>query len=75
MDLTEREIHLIEELGMAKRIIEIQRIMVTALTTRIGGEAKISHAEVKHVQENYILTENIQAELGETDIILRVRLK
>jgi hypothetical protein len=75
MDLTEREVHLIEELGMAKRIMEIHRILLTALTARLGGEAKVTHEEIQHVQASYILTENVQAENEHTDCILRVRLK
>lgn len=73
--LTQREILLIEELGIQKRLNEIHQLIESALVARLGGEAKFTHAELEHTRKSYILTQNIQAEDYTADILLRVRLK
>jgi hypothetical protein len=72
--LTDREISLIEELGVAKRIIDIHSLVTAALVVRLGGEVKITHAEMEHTRQQYHMVENIQVENYQADITMRVRL-
>ena len=72
--LSEREIHLIEELGLAKHLIDIYKLIETALVVRCGGEVVLSHAELEHTRQQYHLVENIQLENYQADITLRARL-
>ena len=73
--LTEREIHLIETLGVAKRLAEIHELVTMALVVRCGGEVKLTHSELEHTRQSYTLLENIQVENYQADITMRVRLK
>jgi len=73
--LTEREIHLIETLGVAKRLAEIHELVTMALVVRCGGEVKLTHSELEHTRQNYTLLENVQVENYQADITMRVRLK
>jgi len=72
---TDREIKLIEDLGIMKHLLELHKQIESCLVTRLGGEAKISHAEMEHTRKQYTMTENIQIEDYCADIYLRVRLK
>jgi hypothetical protein len=74
-EYTEREIHLIEELGIMRRLLDVHKLIEASLITRLGGEAKITHAELEHTRQNYVLIENIQVEDYCADILIRVRLK
>ena len=54
--LTEREIHLIEEIGCLKRHCEISQTVFLALAVRMGGEVTIDSSEMDYTQKNYDLT-------------------
>lgn len=75
LNLTKREIRLVEEIGVAHRLHEIQKLLITALVARCGGEVKITHSELENSRKTYILSENIQAENYMADILMRVRLR
>ena len=72
--LSEREIHLIEALGVAKRLAEIHDLITMALVVRCGGEVKLTHSEMEHTRQSYHMIENIQVENYQADFTMRVRL-
>lgn len=73
--LTEREISLVEQLGIYKRLVEVHRLIETSLIVRLGGSAHITHAELEHNRKEYILSENIKVEDYTADIHMRCRLR
>ena len=73
--LTDREIHLIEELGIVKRILEHYDLILMAMCTRLGGDVKMEHAELEHTRKTYKLLKDSSIEDYTVGVRLRVRLK
>lgn len=73
--LTAREIELVEQLGIYKRLLEVHKLIETVLVVRLGGEAHITHAELEHDRKEYVMTENIKVEDYTADIHMRCRLR
>ena len=73
--LTEREITLIEELGLAKRLIEHYDLMIMSMCVRLGGDVKMEHAELEHSRKMYKLLKDSSMEDYTVGVRLRVRLK
>jgi hypothetical protein len=69
--LTEREIHLIEEIGCLKRHCEISHVVFLALAVRMGGDVTIDSSEMDYTQKNYELT----TEMSVSDLTKAIRLK
>jgi hypothetical protein len=69
--LTEREIHLIEEIGCLKRHCEISHVVFLALAVRCGGDVTIESNEMDYTAKNYDLT----TELSTSDLTRSIRLK
>lgn len=72
---TNREIELIEQMGVMKRLLEIHKLLQTCLVARCGGEVKLTHDELENARKTYILIENVQAENYMADVHMRVRLR
>lgn len=73
--LTERELVLVEELGILKRVQEINQRIITCLVVRCGGEVKLEHDELEFTRKSYTLIENLSSEDFTNSVHLRVRLK
>lgn len=75
LNLNDREIKLIEELGVCHRIMEIHKLIETALVARLGGVAHITHDEIEFARKTYNLTENIHVDDYMAEVKLETRLK
>jgi hypothetical protein len=73
--LTEREIALVEELGIYRQVIEINRWIMAALCVRCGGDVKLEHDELEYTRKSYELTEDLSHSDYTRSVRLRVRLK
>ena len=75
MDLTAREIQLIEDLGTMKRILEsYDRIMLT-LAVRNGGSIVMKHDEIHYNMQHYTLEKQTSSTDLTMDMILKARIK
>lgn len=73
--LTEREICLIEEIGVMRRVHEINQLVHLCLCVRLGGDVKIENDELDYTRKNYTLNEEVSVEDLTRSIRLRARLK
>lgn len=73
--LTAREIELIEQIGIYKRLLEVHKLIETALVVRLGGQVKLTHAELEHDRQSYVMTENVKVEDYTADIHMQCRLR
>jgi hypothetical protein len=73
--LNDREIELIEQLGIYKRLLEVHKLIETVLVVRLGGSVVLNHAELEHNCKEYILSENIKVEDYTADIHMQCRLR
>lgn len=72
---TDREVALIEELGIHKRILEYYDLVITAMCVRLGGDVKLEHAELEHTRHTYKLLKDSSVEDYTVGIRMRARLK
>lgn len=72
---TDREITLIEELGISKRILENYEVMLLAMCVRCGGDVKLEHAELEHTWHTYKLLKDSSMEDYTVGVRMRARLK
>lgn len=73
--LSEREVTLIEELGIRNRILEYYEIIMMSMCVRLGGDVKMEHAELEHTRRTYKLLKDSSMEDYTVGVRLRVRLK
>lgn len=74
-ELSPREIMLIEELGIARRLLEVHKLIETCLVVRQGGGVNLTHQELEYTRKNYLLSENIKVEDYTADIKMEARLR
>lgn len=73
--LTEREIVLVEELGILKRVHEINNLIFTCLAVRLGGDVQLENDELEYARKSYELTIDMSVSDCAKAVRLRVRLK
>lgn len=72
---SDREITLIEELGIRNRILEYYDVMLLAMCVRLGGDVKLEHQELEHTRHTYKLLKDSSMEDYTVGVRMRARLK
>lgn len=71
----DREIKMIQDIGMMEKTLETYDVLLACLVTRCGGNIKLTPEELRFVADTYALEKTFKTDSTALEVTLSVKLK